>query len=128
MKQVSSTTPEKTNNIVSTPRAPVKEKKNKSDKNSFASVFDASEEMYYIEMMDEMAECEAVMDEDDKYLISIDERYVEEIEKENVYLRAQLAQFQNAYYTESIKSQSLAQALQIINEKNNKLNEEKPIN
>ena len=125
LKQVSSTTPEKTNNIVSTPRAPVKERKNKSDE---TSVFDASEEMDYIEMMDEMAECEAVMDEDDKYLISIDERYVEEIEKENVYLRAQLAQFQNAYYTESIKSQGLAQALQIINEKNNKLNEEKPIN
>jgi len=47
----------------------------------------------------------------------IDGRYVQELEEENIYLRNQLAQLQNAYYTESIKSQGLAQALQIVNNK-----------
>ena len=70
------------------------------------------------DLMDEMmAEFEADYEETDQYLISIDGRYVEEIERENIELRMQMAKFQNAYYAETIKSQGLAQALQIINNK-----------
>jgi hypothetical protein len=118
-------TPEKTNKQVSTPRTPVKEKKNTKIENqsqmnlnsTFTDCYVAEEEQAYTEMLDEMAECEAAMDEEDRCLISIDGRYVQELEQENIYLRNQLAQLQNAYYTESIKSQGLAQALQIVNNK-----------
>ena len=46
-------------------------------------------------MMDEI---EAEMMKDDQHLISIDSRYVQEIENENQAMRAQLAYFQNLYY------------------------------
>lgn len=117
-------TPEKTNKQVSSPRTPVKGKKNtkienqtQSNLNSIFTDCCAQEEQAYTEMLEEMAECEAAMDEEDQCLISIDGRYVQELEQENIYLRNQLAQLQNAYYTESIKSQGLAQALQIVNNK-----------
>jgi hypothetical protein len=127
-------TPEKTNKQVSSPRTPVKSRKNTKMDNqtplNLNNTF-AQEEQAYTEMLEEMAECEACMDEcedamaeceasmdeDDHYLISIDGRYVQELEQENIYLRNQLAQLQSAYYTESIKSQGLAQALQIVNNK-----------
>ena len=116
-------TPEKTNKV-SSPRTPVKERKNTKTANKFGLKLNntftdccAEEEQAYTEMLEEMAECEASMDEDDQCLISIDGRYVQELEQENVYLRNQLAQLQSAYYTESIKSQGLAQALQIVNNK-----------
>jgi hypothetical protein len=117
-------TPEKTNKQVSSPRTPVKERKNTKTKNKIGLNLNntftdccAEEEQVYTEMLEEMAECEASMEEDDQYLISIDGRYVQELEQENIYLRNQLAQLQSAYYTESIKSQGLAQALQIVNNK-----------
>ena len=66
-------------------------------------------------MMDEMAECEDAMEEEDQCLITIDGRYVQELEQEVVELRMQLANFQNAYYAETMKCQGLAQALQVIN-------------
>jgi len=112
-------TPEKTNKPVSSPRTPVKARKSTKMENqtrmNLNSAFDtAREEQAYTEMMEEMAECEACMDEDDECLISIDGRYVQELEQENVYLRNQLAQLQNAYYyAESIKSQVFSQPLQI---------------
>ena len=116
-------TPEKTNKV-SSPRTPVKERKNTKTANKFGLNLNntftdccAEEEQAYTEMLEEMAECEASMDEDDQCLISIDGRYVQELEQENIYLRNQLAQLQSAYYTESIKSQGLAQALQIVNNK-----------
>jgi len=78
----------------------------------------AFEEQEYTQMMvDEMAECEIAMEEEDQCLISIDGRYVQELEQANAELRMQLAQMQNAYYAECIKSQSLAQALQMVNNK-----------
>ena len=117
-------TPEKTNKQVSSPRTPVKERKNTKTKNKIGLNLNntftdccAEEEEAYTEMLEEMAECEASMEEDDQCLISIDGRYVQELEQENIYLRNQLAQLQSAYYTESIKSQGLAQALQIVNNK-----------
>ena len=73
------------------------------------------EEQEYTQMMDEMTECEIAMEEEDQCLISIDGRYVQELEQANAELRMQLAQMQNAYYAEYIKSQSLAQALQMVN-------------
>jgi len=116
-------TPEKTNKV-SSPRTPVKERKNTKTANKFGLNLNntftdccAEEEQAYTEMLEEMAECEASMDEYDQCLISIDGRYVQELEQENIYLRNQLAQLQSAYYTESIKSQGLAQALQIVNNK-----------
>jgi len=104
------------------PGAPVKEKKNTTLNTTITPVnlddhFVNEDDDEYVEMMYEMAECEAAMEEDDKHLISIDGRYVQELEQENVYLREQIVQLQNAYYTESVKSQGLAEALQIINNK-----------
>ena len=79
---------------------------------------DFLEEQAYIEMIDEMEECESAMEEEEQYLIHIDGRYVETLEQENIYLKNMLAQMQNAYYTETIKSQGLAQAIQLANLKN----------
>ena len=68
----------------------------------------ALEEMENAQMM---AEMEAEMEKEDEYLISIDSRYVQSVEEENEMLRSQLAYFQNLYYTESIKSQTLADTI-----------------
>ena len=84
---------------------------------------DFIEEQAHIEMMDEMAECEMAMEEEEQYLIHIDGRYVQTLEQENIYLKNMLAQIQNAYYTETIKSQGLAQAIQLANLKNEIKNE-----
>jgi hypothetical protein len=76
--------------------------KNKKTNVKLASVKLASEfelEMKEEKMMDEkmMDEIEAEMMKDDQYLISIDSRYIQEIENENQAIRAQLAYFQNLY-------------------------------
>jgi hypothetical protein len=69
-----------------------------------------------------MAELEELMDQEEEYLISIDGRYVSVIEQENIALRAQVCQLQNAYnianhgwYAESKKTEALSNALNNLN-------------
>jgi hypothetical protein len=54
-----------------------------------------------------MAEIENEMDIDDFHLATFDSRYVQSLEQENEMLRSQVAYFQNLYYTETIKTQTL---------------------
>ena len=103
-------TPEKTGG--SSPRTPVKAKP--GVELHHPSHYSVNLENDF-ESADEMAECEVAMEEDDQCLITIDGRYVQELEHEVVELRMQLANFQNAYYAETMKCQCLAQALQVIN-------------
>ena len=111
--------PKKTSAFETTPRTP---KKGNYDErfdidNVAFNMNNAFEGLEYTQMMDEMADCENSMEQEDHCLISIDGRYVEEMEQSNTELRLQLAQMQNAYYSECMKSQSLAQALQMVNNK-----------
>lgn len=113
-------TPAKTTDFETIPRTPTKGKNGETVHmdNVVFNMNNAFEEQEYTQMMvDEMAECEIAMEEEDQCLISIDGRYVQELEQANAELRMQLAQMQNAYYAECIKSQSLAQALQMVNNK-----------
>jgi hypothetical protein len=58
-----------------------------------------------------MDEIEALIEEEDKYLVQIDSRYVQSVEQENAELRATIAYFQNALCVEQIKTQALAEAI-----------------
>ena len=68
----------------------------------------AFEQMENEKMMDKM---EAQMDIDDFHLATFDSRYVESLEQENQMLRSQVAYFQNLYFTETIKSQTLVDTI-----------------
>jgi hypothetical protein len=59
----------------------------------------------------EIDEIDALIDEDDKYLVCVDSRYVQSVEAENAFLRTQLAYYTNALFVEQIKSQTLAEAI-----------------
>ena len=97
------------------PNAPVKAKSysqavdiksvNLSFDSDFQDVIDA------FEAEAEIDEIEAAMEEDDQYLVSVDSRYIESIEAENMDLRAQIAYIHNALYVEQIKTQALAEAI-----------------
>ena len=97
------------------PNAPVKAKSysqavdiksvNLSFDSDFQDVMDAFENEAEID------EIEAAMEEDDQYLVSVDSRYIESIEAENMDLRAQIAYIHNALYVEQIKTQALAEAI-----------------
>ena len=52
---------------------------------------------------------------DNQYLISIDGRYVQSLEQDNEMLRSQVSYFQNLYYTESIRSQTLTDTFKGVN-------------
>ena len=62
------------------------------------------------EVLDEMDAIEDVMEEEDQYLVSIDSRYVDTLEFENMDLRSQLMYYKNALCVEQIKTQTLAEA------------------
>lgn len=97
------------------PNAPVKAKSysqavdiksvNLSFDSDFQDVMDAFEAEAKID------EIEAAMEEEDQYLVSVDSRYIESIEAENMDLRAQIAYIHNALYVEQIKTQALAEAI-----------------
>ena len=97
------------------PNAPVKAKSYsqavdiKSVNLSFDSDF--QDVMDSFENEAEIDEIEAAMEEDDQYLVSVDSRYIESIEAENMDLRAQIAYIHNALYVEQIKTQALAEAI-----------------
>jgi hypothetical protein len=81
----------------------------------FETEIDSQIEAEMEEIEAEMEEIEAVMEEEDQYLISIDSRYIESIEAENMNLRTQIAYLQNALYIEQIKSQTVIEAFGKIN-------------
>jgi hypothetical protein len=56
-----------------------------------------------------MEECEAAMEEDEKYLAYFDKRYVQTMEQENQLFRAQIYQLQNAFCSEQMKSSALVE-------------------
>jgi hypothetical protein len=71
-----------------------------------------------IEMDAEMDEIDALIEEEESHLVSVDGRYVQTLEAENTYFRSQnfdlhsqLVCLQNALYVEQIKSQTLADAI-----------------
>jgi hypothetical protein len=96
-----------------------------------AEIENAIDNQYHMQLDDnlKMYELEQEMEIDDEFLISIDSRYVQTIEQENAaykqandYLKMELCRLQNAYqmanngwYTETVKTQALASAIQIIN-------------
>ena len=59
----------------------------------------------------QMDEIEALIEEEESYLVNIDSRYIQSLEAENLDLRAQLVYFQNALCVEQIKTQALAEAI-----------------
>jgi hypothetical protein len=74
-----------------------------------------------IEIEREMDECEAAMEEDDKHLTSVDVRYIQTLEQENAYYRAELSnnnirimELNNSLYNEQIKSNALAEAIRLV--------------
>ena len=64
----------------------------------------------------EMAECEALMQEDDQHLASFDSRYVQQLEQENMAIRMQLSQLQGALFTEQTRSQTLFETIRIFSQ------------
>ena len=63
-----------------------------------------------------LADMEAEMEMEDRHLGTFYTRYVQSIEEDNEMLRSQLAYFQNLYYTETIKSQTLADTIKNLKE------------
>jgi len=68
-----------------------------------------------------MEEDEANMEEEDQHLVSIDSRYIQALEAENLELNNRLLQFMNqswnfesAYNTEVIKTQALTEVIQML--------------
>jgi hypothetical protein len=69
----------------------------------------------------QMDEVEAAIDEEDQYLVSVDSRYIQALEEENRNYRqlcdqyfAEYCKAFEMYRTEAIKSQTLAEAIQMI--------------
>jgi len=75
-------------------------------------------DLVFEQMEDEqmLADMEAEMEMEDRHLATFDTRYVQSLEEDNEMLRSQLAYFQNLYYTETIKSQTLADTIKNLKE------------
>jgi len=76
---------------------------------------------YIMEEDAQMDEIEAAIDEEDQCLISVDSRYIQALEEENMNFRqlcdqyfAEYCKAMEMYKTEAIKSQALAEAIQMI--------------
>jgi len=77
------------------------------------------------QLIDEMDECVASMEEDDQYLTSVDSRYIQTLEQENAYFRSEMQmvnirmmQLNNNLYNEQVKSNALAEAIRMASLKN----------
>lgn len=110
----SQVTPVKEKEQKNCPNAPVKAKSysqavDKSLQASFEAAMDKIDSEME-EVLDEMDAIEDVMEEEDQYLVSIDSRYVETLEFENMDLQSQLMYYKNALCVEQIKTQTLAEA------------------
>ena len=97
------------------PDAPVKAKTQTQTvlpiSKSLLEEFDAADIEAQMEIDAEMDEIEALIEEEESYLTTVDSRYVQTLEAENMDLRSQLAWFQSALCVEQIKSQALAEAI-----------------
>lgn len=83
------------------------------------------EDTEFKQLINEMDECEAAMEEDDKYLTSVDVRYLQSLEEENAFFRneMQLAnirnmELNNSLYNEQFKANALAEAIRLVSNKN----------
>jgi hypothetical protein len=72
------------------------------------------------QLIEEMDECEAAMDEDDQYLTRVDARYLQTLEEENAYFRSEMQttnirmmQLNNSLYNEQVKTNALAEAIRV---------------
>ena len=63
-----------------------------------------------------MADCEQYMQEDDQCLASFDWRYVQQLEQENMSIRMQLSQLQCALFAEQTRVQTLFDSLKIVSQ------------
>jgi hypothetical protein len=91
----------------------------------FASGEYDPEDTEFKQLIKEMNECEAAMEEDDKHLTSVDVRYLQSLEEENAYFRneMQLAnirnmELNNSLYNEQVKANALAEAIRLVSNKN----------
>jgi len=96
--------------------------KNMSDQEVQTETEDVqTEEFITMEDIEQMEELDAYIEEEEQHLITIDSRYVDTLEQENLALRYELEMFKQSYYfadkayqEERIKSTALAEAISLI--------------
>jgi hypothetical protein len=110
---VSNITPVKANKEEKCPCAPMKSKMPKQNIDDIATNL-CDEFASDMEEQLRMDEIEAAMEEEDQHLVNIDSRYVAEIESENMNMRVHLGYLQSLLATEQIKSQTLAEAIKLL--------------
>ena len=83
------------------------------------------EDTEFKQLIEEMDECVASMEEEDQHLISVDARYIQSLEQENAYFRSEMQmvnirmmQLNNNLYNEQVKSNALAEAIRMASLKN----------
>ena len=83
------------------------------------------EDTEFKQLIEEMDECEAAMEEDDQYLTRVDARYLQTLEEENAYFRSEMQlasirnmELNNSLYNEQIKVNALAEAIRMVSIKN----------
>ena len=83
------------------------------------------EDAEFEQLISEMDECVASMEEEDQCLTSVDARYIQTLEEENTYFRSQmqlvnirLMELNNSLYNEQVKSNTLAEAIRMASLKN----------
>ena len=83
------------------------------------------EDTEFKQLINEMDECEADMQEEDQYLTSIDARYIQTLEEENsryyneIYqMNIRIMELNNSLYLEQVKSNALAETIRMVSIKN----------
>jgi len=83
------------------------------------------EDAEFNQLISEMDECVASMEEEDQNLTSVDARYIQTLEQENAYFRNEIQmanirmmQLNNNLYNEQVKSNALAEAIRMVSLKN----------
>jgi len=78
------------------------------------------EDAEFKQLIEEMDECVASMEEEDAHIISIDARYLQTLEAENAYFRGEMQttnirmmQLNNSLYNEQVKTNALAEAIRV---------------
>lgn len=78
------------------------------------------EDTEFKQLIEEMDECVASMEEEDAHIISIDARYLQTLEEENAYFRGEMQmanirmmQLNNSLYNEQVKTNALAEAIRV---------------
>jgi hypothetical protein len=83
------------------------------------------EDTEFKQLINEMDECEADMQEEDQYLTSIDARYIQTLEEETsryyneIYqMNIRIMELNNSLYLEQVKSNALAETIRMVSIKN----------